>query len=54
MSSKYDNSWKSSSINNYSWAKTNKSKDEEHYAFETGEVLIDRYKVSTYITVQLR
>jgi hypothetical protein len=45
------NSYKSSAYT-YSSCKKDKSKDEDHYDFEVGEVIDDRYKVaniSSYI-----
>lgn len=43
-SSKYKTSLKSSTYKEHSH-KTNRSKDEEHYTFEVGDIIENRYKV---------
>ena len=48
-SSKYKTSLKSSTYKEHS-NKTNKSKDEEHYKFEVGDIIEKRYKVNILIT----
>jgi dual-specificity kinase len=48
-SSKYGTSYKSSTYNNYSQGKRDKSKDEDHYTFETGDLLQGRYKIIKHL-----